>query len=144
MLFRSDADHARQIVAQIDEARHGQDPVRVLGDLVVFLGPNEAAAAERKARLDELAGYPYTSDATIFTGTPAQLADLLVEWQQAGLSGFRLRPGAIPDDLEAITRELVPELQRRGAFRSAYEAGTLRGLLGFGRPASRYAQVGSN
>ena len=140
----ADADHARQIVAEIRAATDRPDPVRVLGDLVVFLGPSDAAAAERKARLDELAGYPYTSDATIFTGTPARLADLLVGWQRAGLSGFRLRPGAIPDDLEAITRGLVPELQRRGAFRSAYEAGTLRGLLGLGRPAGRYAQVGSN
>jgi alkanesulfonate monooxygenase SsuD/methylene tetrahydromethanopterin reductase-like flavin-dependent oxidoreductase (luciferase family) len=140
----ADADHARQIVAEIDQDRHAADPVRVFGDLVVFLGPSEAAAAERRARLDELAGSPYTSDATIFTGTAAQLADLLIDWRQAGLAGFRLRPGAIPDDLAAITRDLVPELQRRGAFRTAYEAGTLRGLLGLHRPASRYAQVGSN
>jgi alkanesulfonate monooxygenase SsuD/methylene tetrahydromethanopterin reductase-like flavin-dependent oxidoreductase (luciferase family) len=140
----ADADHARRIVAEIRAATDRHDPVRVLGDLVVFLGPSEAAAAERRARLDELAGAAYTSDATVFTGTPARLADLLIEWRQAGLSGFRLRPAAIPDDLETITRELVPELQRRGAFRTAYEAGTLRGLLGLGRPASRYAQVGSN
>ncbi|HEX4292346.1 MAG TPA: LLM class flavin-dependent oxidoreductase, partial [Trebonia sp.] len=126
----ADAEHARRIVAEIQGARRAPDPVRVLGDLVVFLGPSEAAAAERKARLDELAGRAYTSDAAVFTGTPAQLADLLIEWRQAGLDGFRLRPGAIPDDLEAITRELVPQLQRRGAFRTAYEAGTLRGLLG--------------
>jgi alkanesulfonate monooxygenase SsuD/methylene tetrahydromethanopterin reductase-like flavin-dependent oxidoreductase (luciferase family) len=139
-----DADDARRIVAQIGDARQGHDPVRVLADLVVFLGPSEAAAAERKARLDERAGAAYTSDATVFTGTAAQLADLLIDWRQAGLSGFRLRPAAIPDDLETITAELVPELQRRGAFRTAYEAGTLRGLLGLGRPASRYAQVGSN
>jgi alkanesulfonate monooxygenase SsuD/methylene tetrahydromethanopterin reductase-like flavin-dependent oxidoreductase (luciferase family) len=140
----ADADHARRIVAEIRAATDRPDPVRVLADLVVFLGPSQAAAAERKARLDERAGAAYTSDATVFTGTPAQLADLLIEWRQAGLSGFRLRPAAIPDDLEAITRELVPELQRRGAFRTAYEASTLRGLLGLGRPASRYAQVGSN
>ena len=140
----ADADHARRIVAEIRAARVAPDPVRVLADLVVFLGPSAAAAAERKARLDELAGRAYESDATVFTGTPAQLADLLIEWRQAGLSGYRLRPGAIPDDLETITRELVPELQRRGAFRTAYEAGTLRGLLGLGRPAGRYAQVGSN
>jgi alkanesulfonate monooxygenase SsuD/methylene tetrahydromethanopterin reductase-like flavin-dependent oxidoreductase (luciferase family) len=138
-----DAGDARRIVAKIRAARHAPDPLHILGDLVVFFGPSEAAAAERKARLDELAGYPYTSDATVFTGTPAQLADVLTEWQQAGLSGFRLRPAAIPDDLEAITRELVPELQRRGAFRTAYEADTLRGLLGLGRPVSRYANVGS-
>jgi alkanesulfonate monooxygenase SsuD/methylene tetrahydromethanopterin reductase-like flavin-dependent oxidoreductase (luciferase family) len=140
----ADADDARRIVAEIDGARNTPDPVKVLADLVVFLGPTEAAAAERRARLDELAGYAYTSDATVFAGTAAQLADLLADWQQAGLSGFRLRPGAIPDDLEAITRELVPELQRRGAFRTAYEADTLRGLLGLRRPASRYADVGSN
>jgi alkanesulfonate monooxygenase SsuD/methylene tetrahydromethanopterin reductase-like flavin-dependent oxidoreductase (luciferase family) len=140
----ADADHARRIVAEIQGARHAPDPVRVLGDLVVFLGPSAAAAAERKARLDELAGRAYESDATVFAGTPAQLADLLIEWRQAGLDGFRLRPAAVPDDLEAITRQLVPELQRRGVFRTGYEAGTLRGLLGLGRPASRYAQVGSN
>ena len=140
----ADADHARRIVAEIRAATARPDPVRVLGDLVVFLGPSRAAAAERKARLDELAGRAYESDATVFTGTPPQLADLLIEWRQAGLSGFRLRPAAIPDDLEAITRDLVPELQRRGVFRTAYKAGTLRGLLGLHRPASRYAQVGSN
>jgi alkanesulfonate monooxygenase SsuD/methylene tetrahydromethanopterin reductase-like flavin-dependent oxidoreductase (luciferase family) len=140
-----DADHAKQIVAEIHAApRQVTDPVHIFGDLVVFLGPSAAAAAERKARLDELAGRVYTSDATIFTGTPATLADLLTEWQRAGLSGFRLRPGAIPDDVEAITRELVPELQRRGSFRTSYEADSLRGLLGLGRPASRYASVGSD
>lgn len=138
-----DASHARQIVAEIRAAGRAHDPIHIFGDLVVFLGPSVAAAAERKARLDELAGYVYTSDATVFTGTPAQLAGLLAEWQQAGLSGFRLRPGGIPGDLEAITRELVPELQRRGAFRTSYEAGTLRGLLGLRRPASRYTASAS-
>ena len=133
-----DAGHAREIVAGIGPGVH------VFADLVVFLGPTAAAAAERKARLDELAGYAYTSDATVFTGTPAQLAGLLIDWQRAGLAGFRLRPGAIPDDLEAITRELVPRLQRRGAFRAGYEAGTLRGRLGLPRPANRYAISGSN
>jgi alkanesulfonate monooxygenase SsuD/methylene tetrahydromethanopterin reductase-like flavin-dependent oxidoreductase (luciferase family) len=133
-----DAGHAAEIVAGIRAVSRARDPI-LLGDLVVFLGPSVAAAADRKARLDELAGYVYTSDATVFTGTPAQLASLLIEWQRAGLSGFRLRPGGIPGDLEAITRDLVPELQRRGAFRTSYQAGTLRGRLGLGRPASRYA-----
>jgi hypothetical protein len=63
---------------------------------------------------------------------------MLQAWQWAGLSGFRLRPGTIPHDLEAITRALVPELQHRGAFRKQYEATTLRGLLGLPRPANRY------
>ena len=99
----------------------------------------DAAAAARRARLDERAGAEFGSDALIFTGTPDELADLLPQWQAAGLTGFRLRPAALPHDLEQITRRLVPELQRRGAFRTAYEAGTLRGLLGLPRPANRYA-----
>jgi alkanesulfonate monooxygenase SsuD/methylene tetrahydromethanopterin reductase-like flavin-dependent oxidoreductase (luciferase family) len=138
-----DGDHAHAIAAEIrgeqQAAGRAEETVHVFGDLVVFLDEGASAAADRKARLDGLAGYGYTSDATVFTGTPSQLADLLQDWQASGLSGFRLRPGAIPGDLEMITRGLVPELQRRGAFRDSYEADTPRGLLGLSRPASRYA-----
>jgi alkanesulfonate monooxygenase SsuD/methylene tetrahydromethanopterin reductase-like flavin-dependent oxidoreductase (luciferase family) len=137
-----DAGHARAIVAEIGTGVG--TGVHVFGDLVVFLGRSVEEAERRKARLDELAGYVYASDATVFTGTPAQLAGLLQEWQRAGLSGFRLRPGGIPDDLEAITRDLVPELQRRGVFRTGYQASTLRGLLGLARPANRYAAAGTS
>jgi alkanesulfonate monooxygenase SsuD/methylene tetrahydromethanopterin reductase-like flavin-dependent oxidoreductase (luciferase family) len=138
-----DARHAAGIAGEIraaqDEAGRAGERLHVFGDLVVFLGPDVATARSRLERLDALAEGRYESDSVIFTGTAAGLADLLQEWRQAGLTGFRLRPGAIPDDLEAITRDLVPELQRRGAFRRGYEASTLRGLLGLGRPASRYA-----
>jgi alkanesulfonate monooxygenase SsuD/methylene tetrahydromethanopterin reductase-like flavin-dependent oxidoreductase (luciferase family) len=138
-----DAGDARAIVAQIrgDQRAAGraEEKVHIFADLVVFLDEDAGTAAGRKARLDELAGYEYTSDATIFTGTPPQLADLLQDWQDSGLTGFRLRPGAVGHDLAAITEGLVPELQSRGAFRQAYQASTLRGLLGLGRPANRYA-----
>lgn len=140
-----DAAHAEEIVAEIrcaqTAAGREEERVHVLGDVVVFLDEDEATARDRKARLDDLAGEEYRSDATVFTGTPAGLADLLAEWQTAGLSGARLRPGALPHDLTAITRGLVPELQGRGLFRTAYEADTLRGLLGLPRPANRYATV---
>ena len=139
-----DAGHAASIVAEIRDAQQAAgragDTVHVFGDLVVFLDePGGETGAARKARLDDIAGYPYASDATIFTGTAAGLADLLQAWQAGGLSGFRLRPGAVPQDLHTITRGLVPELQRRAAFRNSYEPGTLRGLLGLGRPVNRYA-----
>jgi hypothetical protein len=64
---------------------------------------------------------------------------VLQEWHAAGLTGFRLRPAALPHDLLQITEGLVPELRRRGLFRTAYDATTLRGLLGLSRPANRYA-----
>ena len=123
---------------QADAGRIG-DTLHIFADLVVFLDSETETGADRKARLDELDGAEYASDARIFTGGAAELADLLEHYQQAGITGFRLRPGALPDDLTRITGALVPELQRRNLFRRAYEASTLRGLLGLARPANRYA-----
>jgi alkanesulfonate monooxygenase SsuD/methylene tetrahydromethanopterin reductase-like flavin-dependent oxidoreductase (luciferase family) len=133
------ADILGTIRTEQEAAGRGGEPVHVFGDVVVFIDASAAAAAERKERLDGLLGHEYRSDARVFVGTPAELADLALEWRAAGLSGLRLRPGALPHDLEQITRGLVPELQRRGAFRTGYEADTLRGLLGLSRPANRYA-----
>jgi alkanesulfonate monooxygenase SsuD/methylene tetrahydromethanopterin reductase-like flavin-dependent oxidoreductase (luciferase family) len=138
-----DAQDARAIVAEIRheqaEAGRADETVHVLGDLLVFLDDDAAAAAARKDRLDEVAGAELHSDARIFTGTAAELADLVLDWRGADLSGVRLRPADNAYDLPRITRDLVPELQRRGAFRTRYEADTLRGLLGLPRPANRYA-----
>ena len=137
-----DADDARAIVGEIraeqSAAGRSDQTVHVFGDLLVLLDEAPGAAAARRDRLDELAGAPLSSDARIFAGTAAELADLLLEWQHAGLSGYRLRPGTLPHDLHAITQDLVPELRRRGAFRDHYQADTLRGLLGMSRPANRY------
>ena len=136
-------DDARSIVAEVraEQAAAGRadDPLHVWGELVVLIDDTATAARSRLARLDDVAGEAYRSDAEVFTGTPGELADLLLERQGGGLSGFRLRPASVPHDLLRITRELVPELQRRGAFRTAYTATTLRGHLGLGRPANRYA-----
>ena len=137
------ASDARAITEEIQSEKNAAgragETVHVFGDLVVFLDSTAAAARQRKDRLDKVTGESYSSDALIYVGTPAELADLLQEWQWAGISGFRLRPATIPHDSEAITRGLVPELQHRGLFRTSYEASTVRGLLGLGRPANRYA-----
>jgi alkanesulfonate monooxygenase SsuD/methylene tetrahydromethanopterin reductase-like flavin-dependent oxidoreductase (luciferase family) len=141
-----DRAHAAEIVAEIraEQAKAGRDGVHLFGDVVVFLDAAATTARDRRQRLDERAGAEYSSDAHIFAGTPAELADLLLDWQGAGLSGFRLRPATLPHDLAQVTGALVPELQRRGAFRAAYPApgwpGTLRGLLGLSRPVNRYSR----
>lgn len=139
---RSAAATAR-IVDAIAAYRTSASPVLVFADLVVFLDDTADAAASRKQRLDEAAGTEYASDADIFVGTPQGLADLLQDWHGAGAAGFRLRPAVLPHDLRQITDGLVPELQRRGAFRTAYAAGTLRGTLGLERPANRYSTAGT-
>ncbi|WP_214103061.1 LLM class flavin-dependent oxidoreductase [Acrocarpospora catenulata] len=133
-----DRDDARRITEEVRaaEATVGRTgpSLKVFADLVVFLGGH-------KARLDDLDGGALESDAHIFEGTPAELADLLLDWRPAGLDGYRLRPGVLPHDLAAITQGLVPELQARGAFRKAYETADLRGRLGLARPGSRYARA---
>ncbi|GAA5071987.1 alkanesulfonate monooxygenase SsuD/methylene tetrahydromethanopterin reductase-like flavin-dependent oxidoreductase (luciferase family) [Thermocatellispora tengchongensis] len=136
-----DRDHAAAIAGEIRGIPGGGGTVRIFADLVVFLGHSAQEAAERKARLDELDGAAYDSDALIFTGTAEELADLLLDWRGAGIEGYRLRPGAVPYDLKAIARGVTAALRRRGAFRHAYEAATLRGLLGLPRPANRYEEA---
>ena len=126
----ADAADAAAIVARMPGDRH------VFGDLAVVLASSSREATARAARLGDVAPF--------FTGTPEKLADLVAGWHHAGLSGIRLRPAVLPDDLTAITRGLVPELQRRGLFRTSYEADTLRGLLGLTRPENRYARTVSS
>ena len=75
------ADQARSIVEEIREL---SAELIVFADLVVFLGDD---AAERKARLDGLDGAELRSDAAIFTGTPEELAELLLQWRRAGIRG---------------------------------------------------------
>jgi alkanesulfonate monooxygenase SsuD/methylene tetrahydromethanopterin reductase-like flavin-dependent oxidoreductase (luciferase family) len=139
-----DRSHAAEIVTEVRGAETGSGRAggRLFGDVVVFLDDTAAAARARRERLDERAGVKYSSDAYIFAGTPAELADLLLDWREAGLAGFRLRPAALPHDLAQVTGGLVPELQQRGAFRAGYAddgwPATLRGLLGLSRPANRY------
>lgn len=135
---------ARAIVAEVAAAQRAadrtDDPLRVLGDVLVFLDDDTRAASDRRQRLDEVAGESLRSDARVFTGTVAELADLVQAWQADGLHGARLRPAVTAHDLPRITRGLVPELQHRGVFRTAYEDGNLRARFGLTRPADRYAR----
>lgn len=134
-----DAAETTTIVETIAAHRHGAAPVRVFADLVVFLDAGADAARSRRDRLDDVAGRPYRSDAEIFAGTPAQLADLIAQWHDAGADGFRLRPATLPHDLLQITDGLVPELRSRGLFGGTYTASSLRESLGLPRPENRYA-----
>ncbi len=77
----------------------------------------------------------------MFAGTARELADLILAGRRAGLDGYRLRPVVLEPDLGAIVDELVPELQRRDAFRREAPPATLRERLGLPRPASRYAEA---
>ncbi|WP_024680759.1 LLM class flavin-dependent oxidoreductase [Pseudomonas syringae] len=72
-------------------------------------------------------------------GTPAQIADELQIWFEHGAAdGFNVLVPHLPGGLEDVAQLLVPELQRRGLFRTEYEGTTLRENLGLQRPAYRF------
>jgi alkanesulfonate monooxygenase len=74
-------------------------------------------------------------------GTPAEIADTLQHWFEAGAAdGFNLLPLTFPQGLDDIVDRLVPELQRRGLFRTEYEGATLRENLGLPVPENRWAK----
>ncbi|HUQ55768.1 LLM class flavin-dependent oxidoreductase [Lentzea sp.] len=78
---------------------------------------------------------PSATDRLVFRDVDAATpVDQLIAWHEEGFAGFRLH-----GDLTNITRELVPELRRRGLFRAEYEHTTLRGHLGLTRPANQFA-----
>lgn len=72
-------------------------------------------------------------------GTPVQIADELQTWfEQGAADGFNVLVPHLPGGLEDVARLLVPELQRRGLFRTEYEGTTLRENLGLQKPSNRF------
>jgi FMN-dependent oxidoreductase (nitrilotriacetate monooxygenase family) len=73
-------------------------------------------------------------------GTPAQVADQLQSWFENGAAdGFNILPPVLPGSLDDFVDLVIPELQRRGLFRTAYEGSTLRENLGLERPENQHA-----
>ena len=71
----------------------------------------------------------------VTAGTPAQIADLIADWFLDGAAdGFNLMPPVLPLMLDVFIAEVMPLLQRRGLFRTAYAGDTLRAHYGLPRP----------
>ena len=76
----------------------------------------------------------------VVKGSPQQIADEMEEWfRNDGCDGFNLMPPFLPGGLDDFVELVLPELRRRGLFRTEYEGRTLREHLGLVRPPSRYA-----
>jgi FMN-dependent oxidoreductase (nitrilotriacetate monooxygenase family) len=73
-------------------------------------------------------------------GTPSDIADIMQEWFEAfACDGFNITPATLPGGGEAFVETVVPELQRRGLFRTDYEGSTLRENLGLRPVRNRYS-----
>ncbi|KQQ40213.1 5,10-methylene tetrahydromethanopterin reductase [Duganella sp. Leaf126] len=72
----------------------------------------------------------------VLVGDPRQVADQLQAWQdETGIDGFNLAFAVAHDSMRDVVELIVPELQRRGRYRSAYDnhndsdSGTLRSRI---------------
>ncbi|WP_191831227.1 LLM class flavin-dependent oxidoreductase [Pseudomonas fluorescens] len=86
-------------------------------------------------------------------GSPIQVADELESWiAETGLDGFNLTRTVTPESYVDFIDLVIPELQRRGSYKTAYEHGTLREklfasdqpLLPAGHPGASYRHTTSN
>ncbi len=86
--------------------------------------------------LADLAGHRATLlQGPRFVGTGRDVADQMEEWFDGGAcDGFVIAATHVPGAYEDVVRLVIPELQRRGVFRSAYTGSTLRDHLGIARP----------
>ncbi len=102
-------------------------------DRVIELGKRENLTVRQIA--GRLGGYGGLG----MLGTPAMIADQMEEWLKTeACDGFNIMFPYLPGGLDDFVDKVVPELQRRGLFRTEYEGTTLRENLGLPRPENRF------
>jgi FMN-dependent oxidoreductase (nitrilotriacetate monooxygenase family) len=75
----------------------------------------------------------------VVAGTPEQIADQIELWFTSDAAdGFNVMPPSLPGGLTDFVEQVVPELQRRGLFRTEYSGSTLRDHYGLARPTNRF------
>jgi N-acetyl-S-(2-succino)cysteine monooxygenase len=162
---RTDEEAAEQfqlLQEMIDDSLAIRAVARLTGDLDIYqfpldgplpeLPPSNAAKArqelivglarENNLTIRQVARYLGTSQGhRVLYGSAKTIADSMEEWLLAGAcDGFNLLFPYFPGPLDDFVDLVVPELQRRGIFRTEYEGRTLRENLGVPVPANRYAK----
>ncbi len=80
------------------------------------------------------------SGGLLLMGSPQDIADSMEEWiAEEAADGFNLTPTHLPHGINDFVELVVPELQRRGVFRTEYEGTTLRENLGLPPNVNRHA-----
>lgn len=87
----------------------------------------------------------YISDSKghlMVVGTPDEIANTMVEtFDQGAADGFLIIPETLPGGFKDFVDLVIPELRRRGKFRSGYSGRTLRENLGLKRPPNQFAPM---
>lgn len=129
-------------------ARYGREPdeLKVMPGVGFVLGDTDAEAREKASEI-RFRQVPPRKGLSIrqavieatgrqpFVGSPRTVAAELTEWVATGAAdGFILLPHLTPGGLDDFVDGVVPVLQERGVFRSAYAGSTLRSHLGLAEP----------
>ena len=102
-------------------------------DRAVLLAEREGLSVRQLAQ--RLGGY----SGLAMVGTPETIADEMEEWLETrGSDGFTVMFPYLPQGLDDVVDRVIPEIQRRGLYRTEYEGATLRESLGLPRPENRY------
>ena len=120
-------------VPEIPATEGSQSRVKLLTEL----------AARENLTLRQLAAVAAGSRGhRVVVGTAEDIADDFQHWlEQGGADGFNIMPAVLPDQLELFVELVIPELQRRGLFRTDYQFSTLRENLGLPSVDENFAAV---
>lgn len=99
-----------------------------------------ALSRDENYTVRELAQYIGGAFGTLeMIGTPTMIADQMEEWfESSACDGFNIMFPYVPEGMDDFVTQVIPELQRRGLFRTEYEGKTLRENLGLQRPENRF------
>ncbi len=111
---------------------------------------NLTKRSDKPTRIGDLASLsPAGARAPFVVGSPQDVADELADWaRETDIDGFNLVRLVAPESLAAFVDLVVPELQSRGLYKTAYREGTLReklfpngkALLPTTHPAAQFRQ----
>lgn len=158
--------HAAEMKAQLDDLVHPDSGIATLSvllgtdasnfDLDAPLPPLAASNASQSGQqklirmaerdnltVGQLARYVGGSFSVLeIVGTATDIADQMQSWfENDGCDGFNVMFPFLPAGLDRFVDLVVPELQRRGLFRTHYSGATLRENLGLARPANRFSST---
>lgn len=82
----------------------------------------------------------------VLVGSPSTVVDQMEKWSnEADVDGFNVAHTVLPASLEDFVDRIVPEMQHRGIYKTAYAEGSMRQKLfgrgdrvGAGHPAARH------
>jgi len=121
-----DPDGPLPDVAETNASKSGQARVKKL-------------AADEGLTVRQLAGRLGGYSGHALVGTAASIAEEMETWlMENATDGFNVMFPYLPAGLDDFVDKVVPELQRRGVFRTEYEGRTLRENLGLPRPENRF------